>query len=84
MGILLWIVFGAIVGWVASLIMNTNRQQGPLLDIVVGIVGSVLGGWVASAIGVGSVTGFNLGSFAIALLGAVLLLAVVKAVRRTA
>lgn len=81
MNILLWIVFGALVGWVASLIMRTNREQGPLLDIVVGIVGAVLGGWVANLLGFSGVEGFNLYSFAIALVGAILLIAIVKAVR---
>lgn len=82
MGIILWIVFGAVVGWVASLIMKTNGQQGLLLDIVVGIVGAVLGGWIMSMLGEGDVSGFNLYSFLVALLGAVVLLAIVKMVRR--
>lgn len=84
MGIILWIVFGAIAGWVASLIMKTNQQQGPLLDIVVGIVGAVIGGWISSALGLGGVSGFNVYSFVVAVLGAVVLLAIVKAVRRAA
>lgn len=82
MGIILWIVFGAIVGWLASLIMKTNGQQNLLLDIVVGIVGAVLGGWIMSVLGQGGVEGFNLYSFIVALIGAVVLLAIVKMVRR--
>lgn len=82
MGIILWIVFGALVGWIASLIMKTNGQQGLLLDIVVGIAGAVLGGWIMSMLGEGDVSGFNLYSFLVALLGAVILLAIVKMVRR--
>jgi uncharacterized membrane protein YeaQ/YmgE (transglycosylase-associated protein family) len=81
MALLLWIVFGAIVGWVASLIMRTNGQQGLVLDIIVGIVGAVLGGWIMTAMGGGAVDGFNLYSFVVALIGAVVLLGLVKMVR---
>jgi uncharacterized membrane protein YeaQ/YmgE (transglycosylase-associated protein family) len=81
MGILLWIVFGGLVGWVASLIMNTNSQQGFVLDIFIGIVGAVLGGWIMSMVGRTGVVGFNLYSFLVSLLGAVVLIAVVKALR---
>ena len=79
MGILLWIVFGAIVGWVASMFMGTS--EGLILDIVLGIIGAVLGGWLMSFFGKSGVTGFNLYSFLVALLGAVILIAIVKAVR---
>lgn len=82
MGILLWIIFGALVGWIASLIMNTDPEQGALLNIVVGIVGASLGGWLMSMMGEGGVSGFNLYSFIVALVGAVVLIAIVKAVRR--
>ncbi len=84
MGILLWIVFGALVGWIASLIMKTNGQQNLLLDIVVGIVGAVLGGWIMTMLGQGGVEGFNLYSFVVALIGAIVLIAIVKALRRAA
>lgn len=79
MGILLWIVFGAIVGWIASAVMGTS--EGLVLDIILGIVGAVLGGWLMSFLGKGGVTGFNLYSFLVALLGAVVLIAIVKAIR---
>ncbi|MFA4817117.1 MAG: GlsB/YeaQ/YmgE family stress response membrane protein [Parcubacteria group bacterium] len=79
MGILLWIVFGAIVGWIASAIMGTS--EGLILDIILGIVGAVLGGWLMSFLGKGGVTGFNLYSFLVALLGAVVLIAIVRALR---
>lgn len=82
MSIILWIVFGAIVGWIASLIMKTNGQQNLLLDIIVGIVGAVLGGWIVTLFGGDDVSGFNFYSFVVALIGAVVLLAIVKAVRR--
>ena len=82
MGIILWIVFGALVGWVASLIMKTDQQQGAMLNIIVGIVGAVVGGWLMSLFGQSGVTGFNLNSFIVALLGAIVLIFIVKAVRR--
>ena len=82
MGIILWIIFGALVGWIASLIMKTDGQQGSLLNIIVGIVGAWLGGWIMSFIGKTGVTGFNLYSFIVALLGAVVLIALVKAIKR--
>ncbi len=82
MGIILWIVFGALVGWVASLIMKTDAEQGSMLNIIVGIVGAVIGGWIMSSMGEAGTTGFNLYSFLVALLGAVVLIAIVKAVRK--
>jgi uncharacterized membrane protein YeaQ/YmgE (transglycosylase-associated protein family) len=78
MGIILWIVFGAIVGWIASLIMKT--KGGILMDIIVGIVGALIGGFVMNLFGGAGVVGFNLYSFLVALLGAVILLAIVKAI----
>lgn len=83
MGIILWIIFGALVGWIASMIMKTDAEQGALLNIIVGIVGAVLGGWIMSIFGETGVTGFNLYSFVVALVGAIALIAIVKAVRRS-
>ncbi|MBI5530221.1 MAG: GlsB/YeaQ/YmgE family stress response membrane protein [Candidatus Doudnabacteria bacterium] len=82
MGIILWIVFGALAGWIASMIMNTDAQQGALLNIIVGIVGAVIGGWIMSQLGKSGVTGFNLYSFLVAILGAVVLIAIVKFIRK--
>jgi uncharacterized membrane protein YeaQ/YmgE (transglycosylase-associated protein family) len=82
MGILLWIVFGALVGWIASLIMKTDGQQGALLNIVVGIIGAAVGGWIMSMMGESGVTGFNVYSFIVAIIGAIVLIAIVKALRR--
>lgn len=82
MGIILWIIFGGLVGWIASIIMKTDAQQGIILNIVVGIIGAVLGGWLMSLIGKRGVGGFDLYSFLIALLGAIVLIAIVKALRR--
>ncbi len=82
MEIILWIIFGALVGWVASIIMNTDAQQGAVLNIVIGIVGAVLGGWIMSSLGETGVSGISLYSFGVALFGAVVLIAVVKVLRR--
>jgi len=78
MWILLWILFGAIVGWVASLITGNNARMGILLNIVVGLIGAGIGGWISTLLGFGSLNEFSLGSFAVALGGAVLLLLVVN------
>lgn len=56
MSILVWIVFGAIAGWVGSLIMGTDGEQGVILNVVVGIVGAILGGYIMSVFGQGGVT----------------------------
>ena len=82
MGIILWVIFGALVGWIASLIMKTDAEQGALLNIIFGVVGAVIGGWLMSIIGESGVGGFNLYSFLVALLGACVLIAIVRALRR--
>jgi uncharacterized membrane protein YeaQ/YmgE (transglycosylase-associated protein family) len=75
MCLLAWIIFGALAGWAASLI--TARQQGCCLNIVVGIVGAFIGGMIIQFVtGRGFSIGFNLPSFAVAVLGAVILLAI--------
>ncbi|MCU0463620.1 MAG: GlsB/YeaQ/YmgE family stress response membrane protein [Anaerolineae bacterium] len=81
--ILIWIVVGAIAGWLASMVMKTNHRQGLVEDIIVGIVGGLLGGWLLGALGVNAgVTGFNLGSLLTAFVGAIVLLALLRVVRR--
>ena len=83
MNIILWIIFGALAGWIASMIMGTNAQMGALGNIIVGIVGAVIGGFLMSNVfGAQGVTGFNLTSLIVAILGAVVLLFVVGLVRR--
>jgi uncharacterized membrane protein YeaQ/YmgE (transglycosylase-associated protein family) len=82
MNLLLFIVLGGIAGWLASIIMHTNARQGVLLNIVVGIVGAFLGGLLFNLLGARGVTGFNLWSLVVALVGAVVLLAIARAVRR--
>jgi uncharacterized membrane protein YeaQ/YmgE (transglycosylase-associated protein family) len=81
MGILAWIILGGIAGWLASLIMRTDASQGVFLNIVVGVVGAFIGGLAFSLLGGEGVTGFNLYSLLVALVGSVLLLWIVKAVR---
>ncbi|MFO0971527.1 MAG: GlsB/YeaQ/YmgE family stress response membrane protein [Candidatus Saccharimonadales bacterium] len=75
MGILSWIIFGAIAGWLASLIAGNNKEQGAIGNIIVGIIGAAIGGWISGFLlnGVG-VTGFNLRSFFVAVAGALILL----------
>lgn len=82
MNILLWILLGAIAGWLASVVMKTRKEQGLLMDIVVGIVGAVLGGWIFGLFGAQGVSGFNLSSLVVAFVGAVVLLAILRALRR--
>ena len=81
MGILSWIVFGGLAGWIGSIIMGTDGQQGIILNVVVGVVGASLGGYLMTFFGEGGVSGFNFYSFIVAVLGAVVLLAIVKMVR---
>jgi uncharacterized membrane protein YeaQ/YmgE (transglycosylase-associated protein family) len=83
MNIIVWVVLGAVAGWLASLVMKTNKQQGLGTDIVVGIVGAIVGGLIFSLFGAPGVTGLNVYSLLVALVGAIVLLAIVKAVRRT-
>lgn len=80
MGWLAWLIIGALAGWLASIAMKTNREQGLLLDIVVGIVGAMIGGFVFNALGIGGVTGFNIWSLFVAFIGAVILLAILRMV----
>lgn len=82
MNFLLWILFGGIVGWIASLIMGTDAQQGIWLNILVGIGGAIIGGWIMSMFGVGAVTGFNLYNMLVALLGSIVLIGIVRAFRK--
>ena len=69
------------MGWVASLIMNTDSQQGIIMNIIVGIVGAMIGGWVMSSLGQTPINGFNLYSFLVALLGSIILITIIGALR---
>ena len=81
MGILLWLLFGAIVGWLASIITRDNAGMGIIGNIIIGLIGSALGGWLASEIGIGSYAKFSLGGLVISVLGAVLLLFIIGMLR---
>lgn len=76
--ILLWLLFGAVVGWVASILTGDNKRMGLVKNIIAGLVGSLIGGWFSTLIGIGTYAKFSLNSFVIALIGAVVLLLVVK------
>lgn len=82
MNILIWIIFGAFVGWIASKIMNTDAEQGAITNIVVGIIGAFIGGFVMQSLGGSGVTGFNITSLLVALLGAVILLGAYKVIAK--
>ena len=85
MTFLLWLVIGGIIGWLASLVMRTDGQQGIILNVVVGIVGAFLGGWLlAPLFGTGTINGddFSIASLLTSFLGAVILLAIVNLIRR--
>lgn len=82
MGILAWLILGALAGWLASMVMNTDEQQGAIANIVVGILGAVIGGYVFNLFGGESVTGLNLYSVFVAFVGAVILLFLYKTVTR--
>ena len=82
MSLLIWIIFGALAGWIASLIAGTNAQQGALGNIVIGIIGSFIGGFIMSLIGKSGVSGFNVSSILVAVLGSVILLTIYKALSR--
>jgi uncharacterized membrane protein YeaQ/YmgE (transglycosylase-associated protein family) len=82
MGIVSWIVLGGIAGWLASIIMKRNDQMGCITNIIAGIVGAAVGGWVFSLFGGQGVTGFNLPSLLVAFVGAVIVLAVVNLIVR--
>jgi len=74
MGLIGWIILGGLAGWVASMIMGNDKQQGVFGNIIVGIIGAGIGGFVVSLIGGEGITGFNIWSFVVALLGAIILI----------
>jgi len=85
MNIIIWLVVGGLIGWVASMLMRTDAQQGVILNVVVGVIGAFLGGFLlAPMFGTGTINqnDFSLASLGVSLLGAVILLAIVNLVRR--
>ncbi|SEM96551.1 Uncharacterized membrane protein YeaQ/YmgE, transglycosylase-associated protein family [Sphingomonas gellani] len=81
MGIILWLIVGGVIGWLASIIMRTDAQQGIFLNIIVGIVGAFLGGLIVNGGSINN-SGLTVTSFLVSLLGAIILLAIVNLVRR--
>lgn len=84
MNVLLWIVLGAIAGWIASLVMGTSDRQGIFMDILIGILGAFVGGFIMNLFSQPGVTGFNIYSIIVAVIGAVVLVAIKKAVQKRA
>ncbi|MCB8928814.1 MAG: GlsB/YeaQ/YmgE family stress response membrane protein [Ardenticatenaceae bacterium] len=82
--IILWIILGAAAGWIASIIMKRDAQMGALANIIVGIVGAVLGGFLFNTLGLAGDTGFNLWTLFVAIIGSVVLLFLIGVVRRAA
>lgn len=84
MGIIIWLLVGGLVGWVASLIMKTDGSQGIILNVVVGIVGAFLAGFfISPLVGISTINqnALNIGSILVSLVGAVILIGIVKLVR---
>ena len=81
MGIIAWIVFGLLAGWVAKMLVPGRDPQGCIITMVIGVLGAVIGGFIGSWLGFGAVTGFNLKSFLIAVVGSILLLALYHLLR---
>ena len=80
--IIVWIIIGGLAGWIASMIMGRDAQMGALANIVVGIIGAFIGGFLMNMLGTQGTTGFNVWSLLVAILGAVVLLAIVGAIQR--
>ena len=77
-----WIILGALAGWIASIITGTDARVNGVMNVVVGIIGAFIGGLVLQLLGAGTASGFNLASLLTAILGAVILLSLVRAFRR--
>jgi len=81
MSILIMLIVGGIVGWLASILAGADASMGIIANIIVGVVGAFLGGLIASALGFGPVNTLSFAGFVFSLLGALLLLGIVRAVR---
>ena len=82
MGIITWLVVGLIAGWLASMIMKTDGQQGPVMDIVMGVVGAIAGGFIMNQLGYAGASGFDLYSIGVATLGAVVVIAIGRMIKK--
>ena len=81
MSILAWIILGGLAGWIGSMLMGTDASQGVVLNVVVGIVGAVVGGFLFNSLGSAGVTGFNFYSLIVAIIGSVVLIWILKLIR---
>ncbi|MBL8344672.1 MAG: GlsB/YeaQ/YmgE family stress response membrane protein [Rubrivivax sp.] len=87
MNLVIWLAVGGVIGWLASMLMKTDGQQGIILNVVVGIVGAMIGGWfISPLVGVGTInqSNFSVPAMGVSFIGAVILLAVVNLFRRGA
>jgi uncharacterized membrane protein YeaQ/YmgE (transglycosylase-associated protein family) len=84
MGILAWIILGGLAGWIASIIAGNNASQGIVGNVIIGIIGAFIGGFVINLLGGEGVTGFNLWSLLVAIMGATLLLFILQRFKRPA
>jgi uncharacterized membrane protein YeaQ/YmgE (transglycosylase-associated protein family) len=82
MNLILLIIFGALVGWIASIIMKTNSRQGLLGDMILGILGALLGGYVMTLLGYEGITGFNIYSILVGIGGSILVLLIWRLISR--
>lgn len=85
MNIIIWLVVGGLIGWLASVVMKTNDSQGLILNVVVGVIGAALAGWfISPLVGVGTINqdNFSLPALIISFLGALILLGIVNLLRR--
>ena len=82
MGIITWIVFGALAGWISSMFMNTDSSQGALGNIIMGIIGAIVAGFLMPVLGMSGVTGFNLYSIVVAVIGAVVVISLGRMIRK--
>ncbi len=82
MGIIGWLILGALAGWIASMFTGNNKRMGLFANIIVGIIGSSIGGFIFNLLGGKGVTGLNLWSLIVAVVGSAVLLAIINAIRR--
>lgn len=76
MNLIIWLIIGGVIGWLASLVMKTNAQMGMIANVIVGIVGAGLGGWIAGLLGIAA---SGVGTYLVAVAGAALLIAILRA-----
>ncbi len=85
MNIIIWLIVGGVIGWLASIMMKTDGQQGIFLNVIVGIVGAMIGGWfISPLVGAGTInqSNFSLPALFVSFVGAAILLAIVNLIRR--